>query len=541
MLNRLLRQILLSSVVALAIIVAVHLILGNMLVSWNKSQLSELTERSILRLELAADRAVSTIADIHINGLNKCSRSTIESYRKLIFTVASIKDIRLWDGQQTCAGFNADTVAKDLAADSAWESARNPTLQFSASDSADSSRFNIRWTAEQFDIVAVLNSGGLLDDIIPAALRQYLSVKVVLNNGRKIATYEPDEPNSEIEKEWEPDFLVSASSERYPITAYAHLPTSVLWSWHNFLSLKLELLITLSSLLIGFLISRVVFGPPDPVNEIDRALVNGEFVPFYQPIYALNSGAIVGFEMLARWQRNNGEMVMPAKFIPLVENFGRVDPLTFSLLRQASHDIVPLLQKDPSLKFTFNVTTDQFLSPRFFIDLQEILIVGNFPLECVVLEITERQQILDLEMGRKMVNRYAAKGIRVAIDDAGTGHNGLSSIQTLEAGILKLDKFFIDGIAENQKSRQMVELLCHLATQYKMAVVAEGIETSEQVTVALAMGIHEAQGFYFSRPVPIAQLLELMTSDSVKRPVGTTPRLLKPQSCPALPELAKAG
>ena len=221
MLNRLLRQILLSSVVALAIIVAVHLILGNMLVSWNKSQLSELTERSILRLELAADRAVSTIADIHINGLNKCSRSTIESYRKLIFTVASIKDIRLWDGQQTCAGFNADTVAKDLAADSAWESARNPTLQFSASDSADSSRFNIRWTAEQFDIVAVLNSGGLLDDIIPAALRQYLSVKVVLNNGRKIATYEPDEPNSEIEKEWEPDFLVSASSERSsPCPAY---------------------------------------------------------------------------------------------------------------------------------------------------------------------------------------------------------------------------------------------------------------------------------------------------------------------------------
>nr|WP_306265333.1 EAL domain-containing protein [Pararhizobium sp. IMCC3301] len=538
-----LRQIFLSLVVALVIIVAIHLILGNMLVSWNKSQLNELTERSILRMELAADRAVSTIADIHISGLNKCSRGTIEAYRKLIFSVASIKDIRLWDGQQSCAGFNADTVATDLAADSAWESARNPTLQFSASDSADSSRFNIRWTAEEFDIVAVLNSGGLLEDIIPAALRESLSVKVVLNNGRKIASYTPDKPSSGIPAEWEPDFMVSASSERYPITAYAHIPSNILWSWHNFLSLNLEILITLSSIFIGFLTSRVVFGPPDPVNEIDRALVNGEFVPFYQPIFALNSGAMVGFEMLARWKRKNGAMVMPAKFIPLVENFGRVDPLTFSLLRQARHDIVPLLQKDRSLKFTFNVTTDQFLSPIFFIDLQEILIVGKFPLECVVLEITERQQILDLDLARKMVSRYAAKGIRVAIDDAGTGHNGLSSIQTLEAEILKLDKFFIDGIVENQKSRQMVELLCQLAKQYNMAVVAEGIETSEQAAVALAMGIHEAQGFYFSRPVPIAQLLEQMTSDTVKRAVSATPRLLEPPPCAALPELelVKAG
>lgn len=542
MLNRLLRQILLSSVVALAIVLAIHLILGNVLVSWNKSQLAELTDRSILRMELAADRAVSTIADIHINGLNKCSRSTIETYRKLIFSVASIKDIRLWDGEQTCAGFDADTVARDLAAESSWESARNPTLQFSASESPDDSRFNIRWAAPEFDIVAVVSTGGLLDDIIPAALRQYISVKVVLNNGRNIASYQPDESYPETAEDWEPDFLVSSSSERYPITAYTHIPRRVLWSWHNFLSLQLELAITLFSLLIGFLTSRAVFGPVGPVSEIDKALRNGEFIPFYQPIFAINSGVIVGFEMLARWQRKNGEMIMPAKFIPLVENLDRVDPLTFALLRQASHDIVPLLHENPSLKFTFNVTTDQFLSPKFLIDLQEVLIVGGFPLQSVVLEITERQQILDLEMARRMVGRYAAKGIRIAIDDAGTGHNGLSSIQTLEAGILKLDKFFIDGIVDNEKSRQMVELLCQLAKQYDMAVVAEGIETTEQVAVALAMGIHEAQGYYFSRPVPIAELLEQMSSNNAKNPASKTQKPAEPPARPARPALiAKAG
>jgi len=530
MLNRLLSQILLTVTVSVLVVLSAHFILGNVMSSWNKAQLRDLTERSILRMELAADRAVTTIAEIHIGGLTQCSASTIEEYRKLIFSVASIKDIRLFDGQQTCAGFNADTVSQDLAETADWETASNATLQFAATDSAEDSRFKIRWAGDEFDVVAVLSTGGLLDDIIPAALREQVSMKVVLNNGRTVAAYQHNVADPETITDWEPDFLINAESQRYPITAYTSVSPEFLWNWRNFTSVEVEILIVLFSLFIGILVGRAVFRPTGAAGEIDAALKNREFIPHYQPIVALSTGKIVGFEMLARWQRKSGEMVTPLKFIPLIENLNRVDRLTFALLRQASAEIVPLLHENPNLKFTFNVTTDQFLSPRFFIDLQEVLIVGNFPMKCVVLEITERQEMADLELARKTVQRYAEKGIRIAIDDAGTGHNGLSSIQTLEAGILKLDKFFIDGIVENEKSRLMVEMLCQLAKEYNMNVVAEGIETAEQAAVTMAMGIHEAQGFYFSRPVPAEQLLKQINEMTIVKPANDQIELPTPET-----------
>lgn len=507
MFSRLLGQISVTAAVAAVVLLSANMILGNVMTSWNKAQLRDLTELSIVRMELVADRAVTTIADIYIKGLTRCSPNTIDEYRNLIFSVASIKDIRLWDGQNTCAGFNADTVSKDLAESTVWVAARNSKIQFASTGSSEKSRFKIRWSDKTFDIVTVLSTGGLLDDIIPAALREQASMVVVLDDGRTVAANKQNVAIDDTVADPETDFLISVKSERYPITASTSTTQAFLWNWRDSTPLQIKLLIVVLSIVIGFLTSRTVFRPRSAVGEIDAALKNNEFIPYYQPIVALTSGKIVGFEMLARWQRKSGELVSPAKFIPLVENLKRVDPMTFSLLRQAGKEIASLLQDNPNLKFTFNVTTEQFISPQFFIDLQATLINSNFPMESVVVEITERQQITDLELARKTVLCYAEKGIRIAIDDAGTGHNGLSSIQTLEAGILKLDKFFIDGIVENEKSRLMVEMLCQLARQYNMKVVAEGIETAEQAAITLAMGIHEAQGFYFSRPVTAQQLL----------------------------------
>ncbi len=540
MFNRLIGQIFLTVAVSAAVLFSAHLIIGNVMSSWNKSQLRDLTERSIVRMELAADRAVSTIADIHIAGLTQCSADTMDEFRKLIFSVASIKDIRLWDGQNSCAGFNSGTTAKDLVETNEWIKARNPTIQFASDLSSENSRFKIRWTDEEFDVVAVLSTGGLLDDIIPAALRDQISMNVVLNDGRTVAAFELDEVKAETSAVSDSDFLTQSKSERYPITASTTISQGFLNDWLAFTSLQVKLLIVSLSIVIGFLTSRAIFRPLDAGGEIDAALKNQEFIPHYQPIICLSSGKVVGFEMLARWQRKSGELVSPAKFIPLVENLNRVDGLTFSLLRQAGVEIAPVLRKNPDLKFSFNVTTEQFLSRRFFSNLLNILADGDFPLECVVVEITERQPITDMEQARKTVLSYAQMGIRVAIDDAGTGHNGLSSIQTLEAGILKLDKFFIDGIVENEKSRHMVEMFCQLAREYNMHVVAEGIETAEQAAVTMAMGIHEAQGFYFSRPVPVDQLLQQI--DEIKSVVPANDVRPIPEITRVGPELkAKAG
>lgn len=506
MFNRPAQQLALIAVVTLSFIGGVHLLYSNIMHTWNKAQLRDLTTRSVLRMELAADRAVSTMADIHIGGLLSCSPHTIEAYRKLIFSVGSIKDIRLWDGGKTCAGFDANTLRADLAVSGSWQNSRNDTVQLGASKASGTSRFSVRWNGDSHNVVAVLSTGGLLDDMIPAALRNHLKVRVVLDTGHEIASYNPGLVDSVNHENWEPDILIEAASDRYPLKAYSSISPDALWAWNGFDSTLAETLVCFLGLLIGLLTARVVFPSAGAIGEIDRALKNGEFIPYYQPIVALGSGKTIGFEMLARWKKPNGELQAPSRFIPLIENLNRVDALTFALLRRAAIEIVPELQRDPTLKLTFNITPDQFLDQNFLPNLQEVLILGKFPMQSMVIEITERQQIEDLGLARKMVEAYTKKGIRIAIDDAGTGHNGLSSIQTLDARILKLDKFFIDGIVENEKSRQMVEMLCNLAKQYNMAVVAEGIETAEQAAVALAMGIHEAQGFYFSKPLPAAEL-----------------------------------
>lgn len=521
MFNRQINQLALIAVVTLSFIGGVHLLYSNVMHTWNKAQLRDLTTRSVLRMELAADRAVTTMADIQIDGLVSCSPGTIESYRKLIFSVGSIKDLRLWDGAKSCAGFDADTLKADLAVVESWQDSRNPTIQLGASAGGDSTRFNVRWNGDNHNVVSLLSTGGMLDDMIPAPLRGHLKIRVVLDNGNEIATYEPEVASVIEQGNWEPDILLSAASDRYPLKAYSSISPDALWAWNGFDSTTAEVVVWVLALLIGLLTSRAVFPSVGAIGEIDKALKNGEFIPYYQPIVALGSGKTIGFEMLARWRKPNGELQAPSRFIPLIENLNRVDALTFALLRRAAIEIVPELHKDPILKLTFNITPDQFLNPEFLPNLQEVLILGKFPMRSMVIEITERQQIDDFELARKMVEAYRNKGIRIAIDDAGTGHNGLSFIQTLDARILKLDKFFIDGIVENEKSRQMVEMLCNLAKQYDMAVVAEGIETAEQAAVALAMGIHEAQGFYFSKPLPAEELLKNLHQTSISQ-VQTT-------------------
>lgn len=122
-----------------------------------------------------------------------------------------------------------------------------------------------------------------------------------------------------------------------------------------------------------------------------------------------------------------------------------------------------------------------------------------------------------LTTAAKFVTKYRRMGIRVAIDDVGTGHNALSSVQKLNANTMKLDKLFIDGIVYDERVRQMVSMLSQLASQYRMTSVAEGLETDEQVAVALSLGIQEGQGFYFYRPLTHEKLVEVLNCDNQRQ------------------------
>ncbi len=516
--NRRIVQLTLIIFITGCFIAGAHLLYNNVIQVWNENQLEDLAARSITRTERATDLAVSTIARIQSKDLATCSPRTIAAFRSYVMSVGSIKDIRMRANGKTCAVFTSDGLQADLEATNIWQQGRNPAIRLGVLKQGKSEALSVLWTEKDHDLVAVVSTGGLLYDMVPSSLRPHLKMRISLTNGIQIAAYAPEEqtPHQHTRKGAE---LISftARSTRYPVTAELTLARADLQSWNNDHSLLFDLMGGLVGLVVGFLAARALFPPKGPVDELDEAIRNGEFTPYFQPIINLSSCEISGFEMLARWIRPNGEMISPGRFIPLAENFGRIDDMLFSLLRSAGTMIGPELHDNPQLKMTFNITPEQFLDPTFLPRLLDVLESVDLPLHNLVAEITERQQLADLELASLMVAQYRKHGIRIALDDVGTGHNGLTSIQKLDIETLKLDKIFIDGIVDNERSRQMVELLANLARQYKMNVVAEGIEHPDQAIAAHSMGIREGQGFYFSRPIPALELLGLLAEQ--RRPL----------------------
>ncbi len=530
MINRTILQTILIILVAATFTAGAHLTYENIVEASNKNQLKDLAKRGVHRIELATDLAVSTIARIQRQGVTSCTPDAIATFRHFVMTVGSIKDIQLHTASQSCAVFGTNTRRADLESSYKWERGLHSTIQLSVASQQNNHTLSVLWKNKSHDLIAVVSTGGILYDMVPSALRPYLQMHISLNDGRQIASYNPknagykdttflDKATNRREQ-----IYFKALSKRYPVKVQLTLSQGHLMSWNNSRIPLIDLLSGFFGLFVGFLAARALFPPLGPIDELDLAIANGEFTPYFQPIINLNSSEIAGFEMLARWTKRNGSMVSPGVFIPLAENFGRIDAILFALLRHAGNSIGQELHANPDLKLTFNVTPDQFLDPDFLPHLLKVIKLADLPSSCLVAEITERQPISDLDLACEMIAQYKKQGFRIAIDDAGTGHNGLSSIQKLDVSTIKLDKIFIDGIVDNERARQMVEMLANLAHQYQMSVVAEGIESSEQALAAQAMGIQEGQGFYFARPLPAQDLLSLLNEQKKPLIQNNTPK-----------------
>jgi sensor c-di-GMP phosphodiesterase-like protein len=246
-----------------------------------------------------------------------------------------------------------------------------------------------------------------------------------------------------------------------------------------------------------------------PVADLDRALARGEFKPFFQPVFHLSTGEIRGCEMLARWIRADGSVVPPMKFIPLAEQSGRIRAMTWQLLATALKELNAHLRQDKEFKLSFNVVPSHLMSEGFVERLRRTVAEARVSPRQIVLEITERDELQDLGRAAEIVRELRGLGFRVAIDDVGVGHSGLSHLKALGANTMKIDKFFVDTIEDGSTSR-IVETMVRLAEDLHMNVVAEGIETEQQTRSLLACGVQHGQGYVVSPPLPCAKFIELL-------------------------------
>jgi sensor c-di-GMP phosphodiesterase-like protein len=261
-----------------------------------------------------------------------------------------------------------------------------------------------------------------------------------------------------------------------------------------------------------------------PFHDIERAIGAGEFVPYYQPIVDIKSGAIVGAEVLVRWRKRDGSLVVPAAFIPFLETTDLILDMTRSIMRQVSEEAGALLEHRSNMYVAFNIAPRHLEGDLLIDDIGSIFVGGPISTSQIVLEITERYEIENLTATRHLIASLQGLGCRVAIDDVGTGHNGLSYILKLGVDIIKIDKMFVDAIRTESHSQAIVDTLVDLARNLRMQIVAEGVENFEQVIYLRDHGISFAQGFVFAPPLPGPAFVQLI--EALDPPVSRAPRAI---------------
>jgi sensor c-di-GMP phosphodiesterase-like protein len=282
----------------------------------------------------------------------------------------------------------------------------------------------------------------------------------------------------------------------------AAIPRQELWA----LVLEVQMFTLPLGLLIGALIVvRVVRDTRQrlsPLAELEGAVRNHEFIVHYQPIIDLRLGRCIGAEALVRWRKSDGTMVRPDLFIPLAEETDLILPITDQVIESVMRDMGAMLAADRSLHIAINLAASDVCSGRFLPVLQQHMKLFNVLPNQVWLEATERG-FMHLDSAKLTIEKARSLGHMAAVDDFGTGYSSLQYLQQLPLDALKIDKAFVNGIGVDDSVTPLIGHVIDMANTLKLSVVAEGVETREQLDYLRAHNVHFAQGWLFAKALPI--------------------------------------
>ncbi len=251
-------------------------------------------------------------------------------------------------------------------------------------------------------------------------------------------------------------------------------------------------------------------------SELRQAVARGQLHAFYQPIVSVESGAIVSFEALARWTRDDASVVSAQEFVPLAEARGFVYDVDSAVLHDVFSHAATLFAGHPQASVAINLSAAEFTLPGLAERIAALIATHGVDPRRIRLEITETTMMTRGENVRETLDRLREMGIALVLDDFGTGYSSLAYLQRLPLSGVKIDRSFVESLGSDSRSPEIVRSIVAIARTFGLQTTAEGVETREQFEHLRRLGVDFAQGFFFSPAVALADVSSLVFHDEDK-------------------------
>jgi EAL domain-containing protein (putative c-di-GMP-specific phosphodiesterase class I) len=240
--------------------------------------------------------------------------------------------------------------------------------------------------------------------------------------------------------------------------------------------------------------------------DLRQALELGQFELHYQPQMDATNQQLYGAEALIRWRHPERGLVQPNDFIPLAEEIGLIIPIGNWVIAEAARQVTRWQAEGAiSLVVSVNISALQFHQPGFMAEVQTIMDDAGAAPQSLELELTESMLMSDMDASIEVLQKFRDLGYRIAIDDFGTGFSCLNYLRRLPVNILKIDQSFVRDMQSDEASLAIVSYIIRLAQSLGMDTIAEGVETSHEMTLLVNEGCRLMQGYHFSKPLPPGQ------------------------------------
>jgi EAL domain-containing protein (putative c-di-GMP-specific phosphodiesterase class I) len=500
---------LIAAILAFVPVMGVDYVLDNYVRVRERAQMQQSLDAITDRIQTGAYDAIDSLRKVLADSPSLCTPTFVANVHKAMEQSLYLKEmlVESADGTQYCDAFAANVTYSPLSQSLAIPG-HTETVAVGMLGALDipvlkiTQAFGSTRLVSAFVPIVSSDAKGLLSRFKPTAM-----LRVALTNGTPVLVAGDA---SGFDNKRDTEFVsVQGFAGELPVRVEAAVPFAVVRADYSDLDVSFTIVACIMSGAFLVLALQYVRRSKLPAFDLERAIAAGELKPYYQPVINLRTGALAGCEVLCRWEKRNGEVVMPGAFIDYAEVTGLAIPMTLSLMQQVRNDLNDLCAEMPDMKVSINLFEGHFRDTGIVEDVQAIFGSSNVSFRQLVFEITERRPIGNSTAAVSVIAGLHKIGVRLAMDDVGTGHSNLAYMQTLGVDVIKIDRVFVDMIKPETKQVPVLDGLISMCRDLGTEIIAEGVETEAQAVYLRSRGVVMAQGWLFAPALKAAAFKDL--------------------------------